>query len=226
LACTHCHLQKKTIHGILGILLAMALAISLVACGDEEATTEDVPVSLDEAQNAYESGDFEGAAADLEALVADNPEDLEVRRSLALALASQGDNEGAIEQYLAIVESDPIDHASFYRLALLERVIGLSLEAATHLESAVDLLPRDASYRDELARTYAQLGRYMDAAEQWGTVLADENLKDEGRVELLKLQAEAYVNAKEYDLAEQSLEAALMLAPNDEALKARLETFE
>jgi len=223
---TKSDLHKKTRARIMLVLFVLLISLFIVACGDADDATEDVPVSLGEAQNAYESGDFEGASADLEAMVVDDPENLEARRSLALALAAQGDNEGAIEQYLAIIEGDPIDHASFYRLALLERVIGLSQEAAGHLETAVELLPRDTSYRDEFARTLAQLGHYMGAAEQWGAVLEDQDLSDESRVALLKLQGETYVNAKEYALAQQAFEAALVLAPNDEALKTRLESFE
>lgn len=208
---------------LFAVLSAFALLLVAVGgCRGVQAGSENSPsASIDSASTAYEQGDFDTAVNQLESVIKDEAGNLEARRLLALAYAAKGENEKAVEQYQAVVDTDPEDHASFYRMALIERLLGKNDEAISHLEKAVDLDP-SATYLDELARTYMQVGRYVDAASAWGKVLEGERIEQEGRVEILKLQADAYVNAKKYDEARASLEKALLLAPNDEAVKARL----
>jgi|GEM_PF-2950123 len=221
-------------HGVMPRLLVwLGVIIAVIAIGvgiyfavsnkadSPEASSEEV---LD-AQAAYDSGDFDGAEGALAQAVTDNPADLEARKLLALALAAQGKNAEAIEQYAAVVEADPEDHVTLYRMAMLERLTGETKNSLTHLEAAVEL-DDNPSYRDELARTYMQVGKYAEAAQLWGTLLEDETIGQEQRVLLLSLQAEAYSSARMYDEAREALEEAVFLAPNDEGLKARLEALE
>jgi len=84
------------------------------------------------------------------------------------------------------------------------------------------VIQADTTYLDELARTLMQTGDFETAAELWGQALEDESLPQENRVEILKLQADAYSNARNYEEARVALEKALALAPNDEAVKALL----
>lgn len=214
---------RRMLFAPLFVLTFILLLSVLPACRARtgETTETSSTVSVESANEAYERGDFGKASADLEQIVEEEPGDIEARRLLALSYAAEGKNEEAVEQYQAIVDTDQQDHASFYRMALLERLIGKSNEAVAHLESAA-ALQEDPTYLDELARTYMQVGRYADAAATWGKVLEGEGVSDQGRVDLLKLQAEAYVNAKQYDDARAALEKALSLAPNDQAAQARL----
>jgi tetratricopeptide (TPR) repeat protein len=173
---------------------------------------------------AYNEGDFAAAEQVLAQLVAKNPRDVEARKSLALALAAQGKNEAAIEQYSAILEIDGSDHVSLYRLALLERLAADAQSAVTHLERAV-ALNADDSYVDELARTYMQLGEYKRAADTWAPLIGTEGRTPESAVELLKLQAEALRLAGDAEGARGAVEQALDLAPDDSDLKALLESL-
>jgi tetratricopeptide (TPR) repeat protein len=198
------------------VLLAMSGCSS-----DEAAETGD----LASAQALYDQGEFEEATAELESLVEADSNDLEARRVLALSYAALGDNAGAIEQYRVIIGSDDEDHVSMYRVALLERLTGDSEGAVAHFEMAIEI-QADPTYIDELARTLMQTGEFERAAALWGQALEDESLAQESRVEILKLQAEAYSNARMYAEARASLEKALALAPNDETVKARLEELD
>jgi tetratricopeptide (TPR) repeat protein len=203
--------------GLVTASLFVMLLLGGCAAAEETSQAGDV----DSARELYEQGDFDAATAELEAIVEADADDLEARRVLALAYAAQGDNEAAIEQYLFVIERDEQDHASLYRLALLERLTGDTAGAVAHFEQAIALQP-DTTYLDELARTLMQTGDFENAAALWGQALDDEALAQENRVEILKLQADAYSNARMYEEAKAALERALFLAPNDEIVKARL----
>jgi len=208
--------------------LACVLLFGLVAMPGICACTSaqsDTGLSAEDARQAYEEGDFAGATQRAEAIVSDDPGNLDARRVLALALAAQGDNEGAIEHYVYVLEKQPEDHVTLYQVAMLERVIGRTGDAIGHLEAAV-ALKSDPSYLDDLARTYMQVGRYEEAAKLWGRVLEDEDLDETSRVELLVLQADAYEDARMYDEARGALEKALFLDPNNEELKERIKALE
>lgn len=174
--------------------------------------------------DAYNRGEYPEAESQLSDLVAGDAGDLEARAALALALSAQGKNDEAIAQYAAIVKADDSNHEAFFQMAILERLIGRTQEALTHLESAADISDETA-YLDELARTYLQVGRFEDAIEAWNLALQDESLEQQKKVELLGALADAYSNARQYDEAKRVLEEALFLAPNDENLKARLEAL-
>lgn len=203
-------------------LMVVALAAS-AGCGGKKVAA-DAP-SLKAAKASYERGEFDAAARQYRAIVAEVPEDVEARRGLALTLAAKGDNAGAIEQYEKIVAEEPKDDGSLYRMALLERLLGDTTGAIEHLQAAA-YLKDSPTYFDELARTLMQAGRYADAAEAWGTALKSEELTEEGRVELLRVQAEAYASAGDPDGAKDALKEALELDSENTEIEKRLESFE
>ncbi|MHB1016429.1 MAG: tetratricopeptide repeat protein [Coriobacteriia bacterium] len=205
-----------------GIWLAYDRLSSEPPVVESEALT---PADLESATAAYNSGDFTAAEDALEELIAENPEDLDARRSLALALSAQGKNDEALAQYATIVEAEPGDHETLYQMAVLERLLGDADNAVEHLEAAVDAEPAVA-YLDDLARTYMQMGRYEDAVASWQRVLDVDSLDEAGQAGVYAAIATAHEGAREYDDAKEALEEALHLLPNDENLKARLEVYE
>lgn len=212
------------------VLLVLALVPALLLGGctgsakKETAGSKSV-ASRQSGVDEYNDGDFAGAELTLAAVVAENPDDQEARKTLALALAAQGKNDKAIQQYSKVIAAQGDDHVTLYRLALLERLVGKPKDALAHLQKAIEL-QQDDSYVDELARTYVQLGEYRKAADTWGTLVATEGRTPESTVGLLKLQAEALDLAGDAESARASLERALELSPGDADLKARLEALE
>ncbi len=180
--------------------------------------------SVDAVRQAYDRGEFAQAEEQATKIVETEPDNFDARKILALALAAQGKNDEAIEQYVYVVDRRPDEDATLYQVAMLERVVGKTEDAISHLEAAVQL-KADSSYMDDLARTYMQVGRYQEAADLWGRVLEDDSLDEASRVELLKLQAKAYEDGRMYDEARAALDKALFLAPNDEDLKKRIEAL-
>lgn len=206
-------------------LVALAIAGVLVAFLATGCASDDkVEAALKDAQVAYDQGDFAESAQQLETLIEQKADDLDARRLYALVLAAQGENEKAIEQYAAVIKAEAEDHETLYRMALLERLIGKTESAIAHFEEAVEIQAED-TYVDELARTYMQVGKYAEAAKAWGSLLEDQSLALESRVEILKLQADAFQGAKDYDAARTALQEAVKLAPNDGDLKLKLEAL-
>lgn len=213
----------------LSMLLAAVLFAGLfgmVGCTSKDAKSEESASELAGAQASYDTGEFAQAEKSLRALLKESPDDLDVLRTLALALAAQGKNDEAIQTYVQIVEKDPKDHASLYRLALLERLSGAPKDAADHLRAALELKSKDPSYTDELARTLMSLGDYQQAATVWGSLLKDDELPAENRKTMLVLQGQAYQAAKDYTRAERAYSAALKIDPDDAALRDRVEAFQ
>ncbi|GAB4279322.1 MAG: hypothetical protein Kow0056_12340 [Coriobacteriia bacterium] len=174
----------------------------------------------------YDAGEFEEAIQVLTEAVEADPDDLESRKTLALALAATGDLDGAIVQYQEVIARAEDDHETLYRLGLLERQSGDSTAASGHLGRAAELHPDDASYWDEYAKTLAQLGRYKEAAEAWGRVLEIDGISDETRKQMLVNQGEAYVSAKMMEEAAESYREAIEVDPSDANLKNRLAQIE
>jgi tetratricopeptide (TPR) repeat protein len=208
------------------VLLAVSLSASLAGCevfsGAEDGSTSGEAAT---GQELYDQGEFGAAIEELEATLDDDPADVDARRTLGLAYAATGNLEAAIEQYVIIIEQEPDDHVSHYRLALWERQVGDADMAATHLEAAVAIEDSDPSYLDELARTYMQLGREQRAAEAWGALLESEGLDDEGRKTILVLRAEAFIAAGMPGEARAAYEAAIEVDPSDASLVERLEAL-
>lgn len=208
------------------ILVAVALVAVGVVAFDRRLSSDvpaerGVPTST-EALSAYESGDYAAAVEALSARVEHDGDDLEARKALADALAAQGKNREALAQLEVVVARDPADHETLYKMAVLERLIGDAATSIGHFEDAVAVEPK-TSYLDELALTYMQVGRYVDAADCWEQTLESEQLDEVGRARAYAAMATALEGAREYDRARDALEQALALTPNDENLKARLQ---
>lgn len=224
--------QRAVVRALVGVSLCLSLVALLGGCaaavkpGTKKSATgsEDSSKSIDAAIQTYNEGDFAGAEKALTKIVKEHPGNLEARKALALALAAQGKNELAIKQYMAVIEADAKDHATLYRLALLERLTGDVESAAGHLKAAVELNPDD-SYADELARTYVQLGKYKEATDIWGSLIAEKGRPNDSTVALLKLQAEAYSLAGDTKAARTALKHAASLAPGDVDIEARLKAL-
>jgi len=188
--------------------------------------TADGTATIVLAKKAYDAGNFGTSEESLSTVLREAPDNVDALRAMALAQAAQGKNEEAIAQYAKIVAALPNDHASWYRMALLERVVGDSANAKTHLEKALALVPDNAGYADELAQTEMSLGRYSAAAKIWGGLLKRDGLAREARKELLVLQGGAYQAAGEYARARKAFSSAVKLDPDDKDLRERVASIE
>lgn len=208
-------------------IVGLALSALLVAgqgCSSAKGANGD-EAKLAAAKAQYDAGQFAKSEKALTALLEKSPDNQSALRTLALALAAQGKNDAAISQYERLVSINAKDHASWYRMALLERILGRADDSVEHLEKALAHKPGDRSYTDELARTNMSVGDYDGAARLWGSLIKSKNQSRESKKELLLLQAQAFQDAKDYDSALASYKKALKLDPKDKALAERIKSF-
>jgi tetratricopeptide (TPR) repeat protein len=140
------------------ILVLTAMSFALSGCGSDGGNEDSA--DSQQGRELYDAGEFDEAIALLNEVLEEDPEDLEARKTLALALAATGDLDGAIAEYETVIAAEPDDYATLYRLGLLERQAGDSANAAERLGRAAELHSDDPSYWDEYAKTLVQLGRY------------------------------------------------------------------
>ncbi len=219
---------RKTMRRILvaDLILLVLLGVAAAYIFFASDTASEEYMAFTSGQRLYDEGRFEEAEEALLAELNGDPDDLGARRTLALVLAAQGDIEGAIAEYAIVVEGDPKDHVTLYRMGILERQIGEAHAAEGHLAAAAEFNPGDASFWDELARTRLQLGWEEEAVAAWGRLLEIEDLADETRKRILVLQGDAYLAAHMVEAAIEVFEAALEIDPSDQDLGARTEQLE
>jgi len=211
---------------IVGLAVAVLLVVggAYLLWGTPSGATSGGEQAMASATAALDSGDFAAAQAALEALLAADGDDLDARRALARALAAQGKNEEAIEQYAAVVEADPADHASLYEMAMLEQLLGRAAEAIGHLEAAA-AIEQSPSYLGALAPIYVTVGEWAEAVAAWQKYLATAELDEARQAQVHAAIATALEGAREYEKAKDELGQAVFLDPNNQAYKARLEGY-
>jgi tetratricopeptide (TPR) repeat protein len=106
------------------------------------------PVQYDEALLAFSRGDFAGAAARLESLLADQPDHFEARLALSLACYRLGDTARAIAEGHKAEQLQPNEPRVHTNLSLFYLKAGDKARAEHHGARA-----RVASWRDQLRQT-------------------------------------------------------------------------
>ena len=124
------------------------------------ATAGAAPSAVERCAAGAQSGDVKAC---LEA-VEQHPDDLTVRRNLALSLLFIGNYEEAINLYRSIVMVRPDDAGAQYDLASALGFIRMYDDAVEPIEAAIRLRPDHAESYRFAAIVYTNLGRKTDAA--------------------------------------------------------------
>jgi Flp pilus assembly protein TadD len=97
------------------------------------------------------------AMAAARAVIAKNPSHARAQNLLGAALASLGDREGARSAFLASIEANPQDSATYANLGTLELEAGNPRQAAQHFAAALIVDPLSEAARRGLADASARL---------------------------------------------------------------------
>ena len=130
-----------------------------------------VVAHLQAANHALIRGEYEEAEREYREVLAVEPDHVESRRSLGLALWRLGDLDGAIEQYRIAVQLDPSDSQNPYSLGILLAENGLWAEAIPQLEATVAIDPEFVRAHLSLADAYRGTGRLETALDRYRKVL-------------------------------------------------------
>jgi len=116
------------------------------------------------------------------------------------------------------VEKNPESNTANAMIGVVYMELGMDLEAAKHLEKAVQLLPYDYQSRNNLGIVYGKLGEPENALKELMTAIS---LKPEDDTVKINLSA-FYERQKEYEEAENVLKYLLSKNPKDAYLHFRL----
>jgi tetratricopeptide (TPR) repeat protein len=174
------------------------------------------------------SGRLREAVEEAQDALKTNPNDLNARRVLARIYTQQiGDAQAnridenmakkAIEQYKAIIESDPKDVDSLVMLGRLDRVLSSSVDAETAFKKALVVEPDNEDALTGLASVYSDRGDAKEASALLEK-LAQSNPSPRALISL----ATNYENMKEYALAADAFKKALVIDPSRQELKSQM----
>jgi tetratricopeptide (TPR) repeat protein len=160
-----------------------------------------------------QAGDFDNAAATYQKALAQEPENLDVRRAYAEALLRRGKTVEARSELQRILKSDPEDGNSHLRLGQLDRQEGNFDSARKELERAKTLMPDNPEVQYQLVLLEDALGNDDQAIE-----ILQGLLKQSERPEGKYTAAEAHNRAA-------FLERLGLIYRNQEKYDRALETF-
>ncbi len=192
---------------------------------------------------AYDKGDVKGAITLYEELLRKDPDSVEARTNLGVALAHEGRYAEAIHQYREALKRDPKSSVVRLNLGLaLYKEVDFS-KASTEFESLHQQDPENRQALYLLADCYLRLGRYRDATNllepeykahpddpaieyalgtaliqdgqiDRGAVVIDQILKNGNSAEAMLLTGTSQYAAGKYDSAVATIGKALDLNPN------------
>lgn len=183
----------------------------------------------DELSDLYlQAGRLREAVSDGEAILRDNPNDLNARRILGrIYTRLVGDTQQgkinetmlqkAIEQYTKIVEKEPKDADSWMTLGRLQKVAQNSVEAEKSFRKALEIDPESEEAMTGLAMVYSDLGDNKRA-----TDLLQKVAEKSPNLRTLTSLAGAYEQMRDFKLAASTLRKAMGLAPDNANLKRAL----
>ena len=184
---------------------------------------------LEELTELYVQGNqLKAAVAEAEALLKQNPDNLQARRMLGrIFTRSIGDSQQgrineemvkqAIEQYQIITSKDPKDTESWLTLGRLYRVSQNSVEAEKAFKKAIDNDPGNEDALTGLAMVYSDVGDTKNMVETLKIVTA----KSPNARTLTTLGA-AYEQMRDFPAAAEVFGKALALAPDNIQVKKAL----
>lgn len=149
------------------------------------------------------------------------PDNLDIRFNLAAAYERLGQFEESEREFKWIIGKVPDNALALNYLGYMYADRGVNLEEALEMiKKAVSLDPRNGAYLDSYAWVLYRLGRYEEALVQM-----NEALKyDQDEAVLYDHQGDIYAALTSYELARESWAKALELDPENEDIKAKLDS--
>jgi tetratricopeptide (TPR) repeat protein len=162
---------------------------------------------------------FELARDGYSRLAASDPDNIGVRFNLGSTLERMGQFEKAEHEFKRIIEDDPENALALNYLGYMYADKGIKLEEAKKLiERALAIDPGNGAFLDSYAWLLYKMGKYDEALAQMEMAVESET----NDPVVYDHQGDIYLALNQEELARQSWSRALELNPDDEAIRAKL----
>jgi tetratricopeptide (TPR) repeat protein len=152
--------RRSLLHYMLAASAAAALAVLAIvtgAIGEKRAVVFSSQVAAG-AQRLFEAGQREAARGALQDALEICPENVVVRRELAMQLAASGEPEEAIEHFRLVLRPSSRDAGAARRLAEMLAQLGDTDGAVEWLRKASELEPENGTHWTELSKLLLRTG--------------------------------------------------------------------
>lgn len=174
-----------------------------------------------------QQGRVDDALKELNTSLYQYPNSAPVHQTMGEAYQAQGNTVKAIQEYQKSIDIKPENATPYLKIAEIREQRGDLEHSIAELRSGLDLMPDNADLHMAIARQSLQLEKLDDALKEYKTVLNAspqnaEAAKGLTRCYYLKAQKEvtgAFTMSNEYELAEQQIEQAVKMNPNDMELR-------
>lgn len=199
---------------ILGIVIVLVLAGGVVAAVMMSNRPVEMPEedSLEAIQRKMDEGDYAGAKADLEAVLAEDEANAEAHFKLGLTSFNLGEYEAAREHFNRSLELEP-DRAAAVRhnLGVLAYQLGDMDTALAEFQAALEADPDDADTHYQLGATYLILAYPMGATEPDPDRLAQAEAEFDRALEVSPGKPEALIGLANIYMLQNDMEQAITL---------------
>ena len=196
----------------------LVLLVGLMAGCVSSTSLADLPTLREQAQQAYESGDYARAVAALKTVVAAAPDDAESRFRLGRAHAALKEWDSAAAEFQAVIQLNPDDADAHSNLGGIYYEQQRLDEAVKEFRQATLLKPDDAVFHYNLGAAYAGLNRLNEAEAEF---LSAKQFNPDLPETYLGLGA-IYAAQGKNELAREAFERVLALS-KDAAVRAEAE---
>jgi len=191
------------------LVSALLVALSLVACSEDNSPTEGAQQAYDLGVEALQRDDRTGAILQFRAATNISPRWGEAWRGLAYAAWTGRDHKSFIDAARALLERDPDDVEMAWLLADVALAAGMPRAATQGIDVCVRVRPRAASTELLRARLAFELGKIEKAGAHARRAVA----KDKSLAEAHHIQGRSAAEAGETEKAHRSYLATLRADP-------------
>jgi tetratricopeptide (TPR) repeat protein len=213
---------------------SIAVVMKKAGAGDKPMVRDDATLALiDQADQLYAAGNYDGALAVFQEILAKNPTVYQVNMSIGDCLREKGDIDGALAVYTGVLEQAKTDEINGKQMAAkaLARIGECYLKkgdfemAQSFFKQSIEAFPEDEVLAYNVGEIYFSNQKLDEAITYFTLATQIKPGWSEGYYKL----GLAYLNKADYEMARQSLSKVLELEPEGEraaVVKGILDTID
>jgi tetratricopeptide (TPR) repeat protein len=204
--------RRRIVLGVVLVLILAGGATAAIVMSNRSAEAPGQAVDLEAIQAKMDGGDYEGARADLAAVLSEDDAHAEAHFKMGLTLFNLGEYESARTHFNRSLELEPDRAAAVHHnLGVLAYQLGDMEAAMEAFQSALAADPDDADTRYQLGATYLVLAFPMGAASPDPDQLARAQAEFDRALEISPGKPEALIGLANIHMLQNDMDEAIAL---------------